>query len=269
MTAGAASRTRIVLVDDEPLLRSGLAMLLSAEPDLDVVGQAADGEQGVGLARSLQPDVVVMDLRMPAMDGVQATRELCSNSDSERQHGGAPSGDSWTPAVLILTTFDHDEQLYNALRAGAGGFLLKSAAPATLAEAIRALARGDGWLDPAVTRRMIAEFAGRPGCGLPRPEALTLLTQRELEVLGILAQGLSNTEIAGRLVLSEGTVKTHVGRIFAKLGLRDRAQAVALAYETGLVQRRHSTQVRAPSYSRGTPEIRPQPDSGRRSKADS
>ena len=181
---------RVLLVDDEPLLRSGLALLLGAEPDIEVVGEACDGATGVALARAARPDVVIMDLRMPVMDGVEATRELTDQLDG-------------LVAVLILTTFDHDEQLYAALRAGATGFLLKSAAPSALAAAVRSLACGDGWLDPAVTPRVIAEFA--------------------------------------ELVLSEGTVKTHMGRIFMKLGLRDRAQAVALAYESGLVKARNGT----------------------------
>ena len=219
---------RVLLVDDEPLLRSGLALLLGAEPDIEVVGEACDGATGVALARAARPDVVIMDLRMPVMDGVEATRELTDQLDG-------------LVAVLILTTFDHDEQLYAALRAGATGFLLKSAAPSALAAAVRSLACGDGWLDPAVTPRLIAEFAARPPSALPEPGLLTLITPREREILAIVARGLNNAEIARELVLSEGTVKTHMGRIFMKLGLRDRAQAVALAYESGLVKARNGT----------------------------
>lgn len=220
---------RVLLVDDEPLVRAGLAMLLGAEPGLSVVAEAGNGWEGVQAARSGIADVVVMDLRMPVMDGVAATRELTSD--------GFASGNNTLP-VLVLTTFDGDELLYAALRAGASGFLLKSAAPGDLAAAIRSLARGDGWLDPAVSRMLIAEFAGRPPDALPSPAEVSCLTHREREILAVIATGLSNTEIAGQLFLSEGTVKTHVGRIFAKLGLRDRAQAVAFAYESGLVRPR-------------------------------
>lgn len=227
MGAEAGRPVRVLLVDDEPLVRAGLAMLLAAEPGISVAAQAGNGREGVDAARRGIADVVVMDLRMPVLDGVSATRELTS--------------DTFLPEaqplpVLVLTTFDGDEQLYAALRAGASGFLLKSAAPESLAEAVRALARGDGWLDPAVTRTLITQFAGRTPDILPPPAEISRLTRREQEILAAIATGLSNTDIAGRLFLSEGTVKTHVGRIFAKLGLRDRAQAVAFAYESGLAR---------------------------------
>lgn len=224
-----AQPIRVLLVDDEPLVRGGLAMLLDAEPGISVTAEAGTGREGVDAARRGVADVVVMDLRMPVMDGVAATQEITSDDF-------AP-GNRALP-VLVLTTFDGDGQLYAALRAGASGFLLKSAAPGSLAEAVRSLARGDGWLDPAVTRMLIREFAGRAPEVLPAPAELSRLTQREREILAIIATGLSNIEIAGKLFLSEGTVKTHVGRIFAKLGLRDRAQAVAFAYESGLVRPR-------------------------------
>lgn len=220
---------RVLLVDDEPLVRGGLAMLLGAEPDITVTAESGNGREGVDAARRGVADVVVMDLRMPVMDGVAATQEITSDDF-------AP-GNRALP-VLVLTTFDGDGQLYAALRAGASGFLLKSAAPGSLPEAVRSLARGDGWLDPAITRMLITEFAGRAPEVLPPPAELSRLTTREREILAVIATGLSNVEIAGKLFLSEGTVKTHVGRIFAKLGLRDRAQAVAFAYESGLIRPR-------------------------------
>ena len=229
MDAEDQRQIRVLLVDDEPLVRGGLAMLLGAEPGIVVTAEAGNGREGVAAARCGIADVVVMDLRMPVLDGVAATRELASD--------GFVPGNNALP-VLVLTTFDGDEQLYAALRAGASGFLLKSAAPGSLAEAVRSLARGDGWLDPAVTRMLITQFAGRTPDVLPAPAELSRLTRREREILAIIATGLSNTEIAAALFLSEGTVKTHVGRIFAKLGLRDRAQAVAFAYESGLVRPR-------------------------------
>ncbi|HEU4666919.1 MAG TPA: response regulator transcription factor [Arthrobacter sp.] len=229
MDAEDGQPIRVLLVDDEPLVRGGLAMLLGAEPGIVVAAEAGNGREGVSAARRGIADVVVMDLRMPVLDGVAATRELTSD-------GFAPANNALP--VLVLTTFDGDEQLYAALRAGASGFLLKSAAPESLAEAVRSLARGDGWLDPAVTRMLITQFAGRTPDVLPAPAELSRLTQREREILAIIATGLSNTEIAAGLFLSEGTVKTHIGRIFAKLGLRDRAQAVAFAYESGLVRPR-------------------------------
>ncbi|HVQ94691.1 MAG TPA: response regulator transcription factor [Mycobacteriales bacterium] len=219
---------RVLLIDDEPLVRAGLAMLLAAEPDLDVVGEASDGGEGVDLATRLCPDVVVMDVRMPGVDGVQATRQLVSD-----EFTGLAGG---TVAVLILTTFNDDSAVYDALRAGASGFILKTAAPAALAASVRTVAAGEAWLDPAVARRLLVDFAARPDPGLPTPTELQSLTCRETQVLVLLAHGLSNAEIAGHLVVSEATVKTHLGRILMKLGLRDRAQAVAAAYKTGLVR---------------------------------
>ncbi|MEU8256425.1 response regulator transcription factor [Micromonospora inaquosa] len=203
---------RVLIADDQAMVRQGFGALLAAQPDLLVVGDAADGAQAVAAARHLDPDVVLMDVRMPVMDGLEATRKLLGDRSAQR------------PRVLILTTFDLDDYVYEALRAGASGFLLKDAPAADLVQAVRVVAAGDALLAPAVTRRLIAEFAARPD---RRP--------RETEVLRLIARGRNNAEIAGDLVVAEQTVKTHVGRILAKLGLRDRAQAVVLAYETGLV----------------------------------
>jgi DNA-binding NarL/FixJ family response regulator len=219
---------RVILVDDQPLIRGGLAMLLAAEADIDVVGEADDGVQAVEQAISLQPDVVVMDVSMPRMDGVEATRRVTSDSFSRHPDR--------TVKVLILTTYNLDETVYAALRAGASGFLLKEAVPAELARAVRAIAAGDGWLDPAITLGLLKEFAARPDSHLPTPAQLEQITPREREVLALIAYGLSNAEVAERLFISEGTVKTHYGRTLMKLGLRDRAQAVAVAYHTGLVK---------------------------------
>jgi DNA-binding NarL/FixJ family response regulator len=213
--------TRCLIADDQAMVREGFAAVLAAQPGLLVVGQAADGAQAVHQARQLRPDVVLMDVRMPVMDGLQATRQILS----------APPG----PRVLMLTTFDLDDYVYAALRAGASGFLLKDATAAELVHAVRVVAAGDALLAPSVTRRLIADFARQPRLGSPFPQALGALTQRETEVLGLIARGLSNTEISENLFIAEQTTKTHVGRILAKLGLRDRAQAVVLAYETGLV----------------------------------
>jgi DNA-binding NarL/FixJ family response regulator len=218
---------QVLLADDQPLIRAGIAMLLTAETDIDVAAEVDDGRQAVEQARLLQPDVVVMDVRMPGTDGVEATRQITGDSFS---------ADPDRPVkVLILTTYNVDETVYAALRAGASGFLLKHAAPAELVGAVRAVAAGDGWLDPPVARGMLREFAARPEPQLPTPAELERLTARECEVLALVAYGLSNAEIAGRLVIGEGTVKTHFGRILMKLGIRDRAQAVATAYQTGLV----------------------------------
>ena len=211
---------RVLIADDQAMVRQGFGALLAAQPDLLVVGDAADGAAAVARTRSLNPDVVLMDVRMPVMDGLEATRRLA----------GSPGG----PRVLILTTFDLDDYVYEALRAGASGFLLKDAPAADLVHAVRVVAAGDALLAPSVTRRLIAEFASRPQ-GQPRPTALNALTPRETEVLRLIARGRSNQEIAADLVVAEQTVKTHVGRILAKLGLRDRAQAVVFAYESGLV----------------------------------
>ena len=211
----------VLIADDHALIRSGLAGMLGAQPDITIVGSVEDGEQAVRQARELSPDVVVMDIRMPKMDGIEATRHIC-------RLPGAPK-------VLILTTFDLDEYVYEALQAGAGGFLLKDAPPGQLAEAVRTIATGDALLAPAVTRRLITRYLRVP----PAPTAAALaadrLTERELEVLRLLAKGLSNSEIAAALHLSEATVKTHVSRVLTKLDLRDRVQAVVYAYEQGLV----------------------------------
>jgi len=213
--------TRCLIADDQAMVREGFAAVLAAQPGLLVVGQAADGAQAVHQARQLRPDVVLMDVRMPVMDGLQATRQILST----------PPG----PRVLMLTTFDLDDYVYAALRAGASGFLLKDATAAELVHAVRVVAAGDALLAPSVTRRLIADFARQPRLDAPFPQALGALTQRETEVLGLIARGLSNTDISESLFIAEQTTKTHVGRILAKLGLRDRAQAVVLAYETGLV----------------------------------
>ncbi|MEU8423944.1 response regulator transcription factor [Micromonospora sp. NPDC048835] len=214
---------RVLIADDQAMVRQGFGALLAAQPDVLVVGDAADGEQAVSAARHLDPDVVLMDVRMPVMDGLEATRRLLGDRSAQR------------PRVLILTTFDLDDYVYEALRAGASGFLLKDAPAADLVQAVRVVAAGDALLAPAVTRRLIAEFAARPDRRRPRPTDLAGLTPRETEVLRLIARGRNNAEIAGDLVVAEQTVKTHVGRILGKLGLRDRAQAVVLAYETGLV----------------------------------
>jgi DNA-binding NarL/FixJ family response regulator len=220
---------RILLVDDDPLLRLGFRLVLESQPDLSVVGEAADGAAAVRRTAELDPDVVVMDVRMPGMDGIEATREIV------REHGRS--------RVLILTTFDIDEYAFPGLRAGASGFLLKNVPPDDLLSAIRAVASGDAVVAPSVTRRLLDAMADRlpDAGGSPASGAdgrLGKLTERELEVLMKVANGLSNAEIAEDLTLSEGTVKTHVGRILNKLGLRDRVQAVVLAYQIGLVRPR-------------------------------
>ncbi|HEY6279082.1 MAG TPA: response regulator transcription factor [Streptosporangiaceae bacterium] len=220
--------TRCLVTDDQAMVREGFAAVLAAQPGLLVVGQAADGADAVRQARHLQPDVILMDVRMPVMDGLEATRQILSAAGPAR------------PRVLMLTTFDLDDYVYEALRAGASGFLLKDATAAELVQAVRVVAAGEALLAPSVTRRLIADFARRPRTALPFPPALGVLTQRETEVLRLIAHGLSNTEISSALVIAEQTTKTHVGRILAKLDLRDRAQAVVLAYETGLVTPRES-----------------------------
>ena len=226
MTAGHPADggpTRCLIADDQAMVREGFAAVLTAQPGLVVVGQAADGADAVRQAGQLRPDVVLMDVRMPVLDGLQATRQLLAPGHQNR------------PRVLMLTTFDLDDYVYEALRAGASGFLLKDATAAELVHAVRVVAAGDALLAPSVTRRLIADFASQPRADAPLPRSLTALTQRETEVLRLIARGLSNTEISDTLVIAEQTTKTHVGRILAKLDLRDRAQAVVVAYESGLV----------------------------------
>ena len=211
---------RVVVADDQEIVRAGFVALLGTQPDFEVAGSAADGEEAVRVCREQDPDVVLMDVRMPVLDGIAATRELCADD---------------RPRVLMLTTFDLDEYVYDALSAGASGFLLKDVAAETLFDAVRVVAAGDALLAPTVTRRLIDEFARlRPRLATP-PDRLAELTPRETEVLRLVAEGLSNAEIAERLVVTEETVKTHVSRVLQKLRLRDRTQAVVVAYESGLV----------------------------------
>jgi DNA-binding NarL/FixJ family response regulator len=213
----------VVIADDQGLVRGGLRMILDVQADIEVLAEAGDGREAIDAARRHRPDVVLMDIRMPGLDGIEATRRLAEQ---------APDG----PRVLMLTTFDLDEHIYDALRAGASGFMLKNAPPEQLVNAVRAIAHGDALLGPAITRRLIEHYVESPRTGTGPPDALGELTDRELDVLRLLARGCSNAEIAGELVITEGTVKTHVSRILFKLGLRDRVQAVVLAYETGLVR---------------------------------
>jgi DNA-binding NarL/FixJ family response regulator len=218
---------RVLLVDDQPLLRTGFRMILDAEADIAVVGESSDGEAAIAAARALQPDVVVMDIRMPRLDGVQATKTIS---------GG---GRDTAPRVLVLTTFDLDEYVVEALRAGASGFLLKDAPAADLIAAIRSVARGEAVVAPSVTRRLLDMFAQQlPSTAGTDAGALALLTDREREVLRLVARGLSNGEIAAELMVSETTVKTHVGNLLTKLAVRDRVQAAVYAYESGLVRPR-------------------------------
>ena len=215
---------RVLLADDQALVREGFHALIDREPDMEVVGEAGDGREAVHMARSLRPDIVLMDIRMPGVDGLEATRELI-----------ADAGDP--PRVLILTTFGEDEYVYEALRNGASGFLLKDVRQAQLTAAIRTVADGDALLAPAITRRLIEHFCRRPSPRTRAPEGtLDALTSRELDTFRLMARGFSNTEIGDRLFLSESTVKTHVGRVLSKLGARDRIQAVVLAYEWGVIE---------------------------------
>jgi DNA-binding NarL/FixJ family response regulator len=212
---------RILIADDQALVRAGFKMILDAEDDLDVVGEASDGAQAVAMANDLEPDVVLMDIRMPELDGIEATRRIIAAA------GERPV------RVLMLTTFDLNEYVYEALRAGASGFLLKDVPPEELAAGIRVVARGDALLAPSITRRLIHEFARAAPAGAP-PPGFSELTAREVEVFKLVARGLSNAEIAAELIVSETTVKTHVARLLMKLGIRDRVQAVVLAYEFGI-----------------------------------
>ncbi|MGE7439300.1 response regulator [Kitasatospora sp. NPDC001175] len=212
---------RVLIADDQTLLRGSLRLLLDSQPDLTAVGEAADGRQAVELTAVEQPDVVLMDIRMPELDGLEATRRIVAAHENVR--------------VLVLTTFDLDEYVYGALRAGASGFLLKDTPPAELVAAIRVIARGEALLAPAVTKRLIKQFARMPEMGRRPTTGLTAITDREREVLELVGRGLSNQEIADRLVVSPATVKTHVGRLLAKLDARDRAQLVIVAYESGLI----------------------------------
>ncbi|MCI3225675.1 response regulator transcription factor [Streptomyces sp. NP-1717] len=217
--------TRIVIVDDHELVRAGFAGLLATQGDFSVAGTACDGAEGVRVCREQRPDVVLMDVRMPVMDGIEATERIC-----------AAAGDGAVPRIIILTTFDLDEHVYDALGAGASGFLLKDVAAERLFDAVRVVAAGEALLAPTITRRLIGEFARLRRRPAPGPAApLAALTPRETEVLRLIAEGLSNPEIAARLVVSEETVKSHVSRVLNKLGLRDRTQAVVAAYESGLI----------------------------------
>jgi DNA-binding NarL/FixJ family response regulator len=215
---------RVLVADDHAAIRAGLAMILDGAPDIEVVAEAGDGATAVWKAAALRPDVVLMDVRMPGIDGIEATRQLTRTATADHR-----------PRVLILTTFDLDEYVYDAIRAGASGFLLKDVTAERLFDAVRVIAAGDALLAPTVTRRLIGEFAAQHRPDPPPRTALSALTPRETQVLRLVAEGLSNPEIAARLTVSEETVKTHVSRMLAKLGLRDRTQAVVTAYETGLV----------------------------------
>jgi DNA-binding NarL/FixJ family response regulator len=215
---------RVLVVDDQPLIRTGMRTLIDDADDLELAGEAGDGEAGVALARSHRPDVVLMDIRMPGLDGIEATRRITADVDLARVR------------VVILTTFDVDDYVHAAIRAGASGFLLKDAPPEDVLEAIRVVARGDALLAPSVTRRLIAELAARPDDDRPPPPALGILTGREREVLALVGRGLSNEEIGRELFVSPATAKTHVSHVMTKLYARDRAQLVVIAYESGLIR---------------------------------
>ncbi|MFJ9752989.1 response regulator [Streptomyces chartreusis] len=227
---------RLLIADDQALVREGFAVLLNAQPDLTVVGMAQDGEEALDKVAELSPDVVLMDIRMPRLTGLEATRRLLQTDDGLPRGDLTPSYGHTVPKVLILTTFDLDDYVYEALHAGASGFLLKDASAHQLCDAVRTIAAGEALLAPTITRRLIAEYTRLRGSQDPRARSIVNLTERETEVLRHLAQGLSNAEIALRLLIAEQTVKTHVSRILIKLGLRDRTQAVVFAYESGLVQ---------------------------------
>jgi DNA-binding NarL/FixJ family response regulator len=213
---------RVLIADDQELVRDGFGMILDAQLDIEVVGGAHDGREAIEMARALRPDVVLMDIRMPELDGIAATRRLIADGDA--------------PRILMLTTFDGDEYVYEAMKAGASGFMLKDVRREELINAVRVVAAGDALLAPALTRRLIADFVRRPPPGAGPSGAMADLTERELDVVRLVARGRSNAEIAAELVVSEATVKTHVARILAKLGLRDRVQVVVAAYESGFVQ---------------------------------
>ncbi|HEX2503745.1 MAG TPA: response regulator transcription factor [Miltoncostaeaceae bacterium] len=219
----AAPPIRVVIADDQALVRDGFGMILDAQPDIEVVAEAADGREAIETAREVRPDVVLMDIRMPGVDGIEATRRLTADGEG-------------APRVLMLTTFDQNEYVYEAMKAGASGFLLKDVRREELVNAVRVVAAGDALLAPTLTRRLIEDFVRRPPPGAAPAGPIADLTDRESEVLRLVARGLSNAEIAAELVVSEATVKTHVARILSKLGLRDRIQAVVLAYESGFVQ---------------------------------
>ena len=223
MTSNGAT-IRCLIADDQAMVREGFAAMLAAEPGIIVAGQAIDGADAVRQARRLDPDVVLMDVRMPAMDGLEAARQIL-----------ATAADPGRPRVLMLTTFDLDEYVYQALRAGASGFVLKDATTAELIHAVKVVAAGDALLAPSVTRRLITDFTRKPHAVPAVPVALDVLTSRETEVLMLIAQGMSNTQISDTLCIAGETTRTHIKRILSKLGLRDRAQAVVIAYETGLV----------------------------------
>jgi len=222
---------KVLVVDDERLVRTGFRVILDSQPDITVVGEADDGGAAVDEALRLMPDVVLMDIRMKAMDGLQATRKILARS-------------ARPPRVVMLTTFDYDEYVYEALKAGASAFLLKDSPPEQLSNAVRVVAAGDALLHPSITRRLIEDFAQRPTPRSGTPPELADLSERELEVVRHLAKGLSNSEVASALHLSEATVKTHVAHILTKLGLRDRTQAVVMAYETGLIEPGHGQNAR-------------------------